>query len=86
MEKILPYTQQVEKEVKIHSNLAHQNIVSLRDYVVVGGCAYLVMEFAACGELFERIGTDLEVSPSSSSSSSRNLLGSPAISSSRSGG
>lgn len=42
----------VEKEILIHSQLSHQNIINLVDYFVERGYVYLIMEHCPKGNLF----------------------------------
>jgi serine/threonine-protein kinase Chk1 len=47
------------KEVKIHSSVSHKNIIQLFGTTEDENSVYLVMEFAAAGELFDRIAPDI---------------------------
>ena len=53
----------VRKEVLIQENLQHRNTVQLIEARRDAGHYYLVMEWAAGGELFEKIGTALVCGP-----------------------
>ena len=50
----------LEKEVAIHRVVKHQNIIRLFDYTEDASFIYILMEYAAGGELFDKIGKDLE--------------------------
>ena len=46
----------IEKELLLHKNLAHPNIVKVTEVFEDGDNIYLVQELCIGGELFERIG------------------------------
>ena len=46
----------VRKEVQIHKNLDHENIIRLYGSRQEGPIEYLFLEYACGGELFDRIG------------------------------
>lgn len=52
-------TYNIKKEVLIHENLAHPNIIKLFEARKDNSNYYLVMELSVGGELFEKIGTHL---------------------------
>ncbi len=45
-----------KKEYKIHTAISHQNIIKLFDSYEDQLCVYFVLEYAAAGELFDKIG------------------------------
>lgn len=45
----------IEREVRILDMLNHRNIIGLRGYFVKGDIAYIIMEMAGGGELFDRV-------------------------------
>lgn len=47
------------KEVKIHSSCSHENIIKLYTTTEDEGYVYLILEYAAAGELFDRIAPDV---------------------------
>jgi serine/threonine-protein kinase Chk1 len=47
------------KEVKIHGCLSHKNIIQLYNTTEDDSFVYLIMEYAAAGELFDRIAPDV---------------------------
>ncbi|KAI9095107.1 kinase-like domain-containing protein [Phlyctochytrium arcticum] len=53
--------QTLHKEIKIHSAVTHENIIALISAAEDDGYVYLIMEFAAAGELFDRIEPDIGV-------------------------
>ncbi|RKO91508.1 kinase-like domain-containing protein [Blyttiomyces helicus] len=46
----------VAREIKIHAQLHHENIIEVLDGAEDDRCSYIVMEYASAGELFDRIG------------------------------
>lgn len=46
----------LDKEIRIHSSVRHENIIALLNAGQDDTYVYIVMEFAAAGELFDRIG------------------------------
>ncbi|TPX72154.1 hypothetical protein SpCBS45565_g00636 [Spizellomyces sp. 'palustris'] len=51
----------LQKEIKIHSAVQHENIITLLNAAEDDACVYIVMEYAAAGELFDRIEPDVGV-------------------------
>ncbi len=49
------------KEVKIHSSCSHENIIKLYTTTEDEGYVYLILEYAAAGELFDRIAPDVGI-------------------------
>lgn len=54
----MPATQSlIEKEILLHRSLRHPNIVRMAEAFEDADRVFLVQEYCAGGELFERIGT-----------------------------
>ncbi|TPX56583.1 hypothetical protein PhCBS80983_g04431 [Powellomyces hirtus] len=51
----------LHKEIKIHAAVRHENIISLLNAAEDDAFVYLVLEYAAAGELFDRIEPDVGV-------------------------
>lgn len=49
-------TTNAQKELKIHKSVSHKNIIKLFNSHQDDLSIYLIMEYAAGGELFDRIG------------------------------
>jgi serine/threonine-protein kinase CHEK1 len=50
-----------KKEYKIHNSVSHQNIIKLFGTHEDQECVYLIMEYAAAGELFDKIEPDVGI-------------------------
>jgi serine/threonine protein kinase len=51
-------TNAAKKEYKIHTAISHQNIIKLFNSSEDEHCVYFVLEYAAAGELFDKIGLE----------------------------
>lgn len=47
----------VKREIKLHKQLKHKNIIRLYDYFKMGDKVYLLMELASEGSLYKHIKT-----------------------------